>query len=241
MVHDAVPLSGLQIKAKEELLREVTSDEWWQDVTVDMLEEMRRDLRSLVRLLDKSKGTIVYTDFQDTLGEVVERDMPELVTGTDTERFTAKIRDYLRRQPDNLALAKVRTGKPLTAADLDSLEELLARSGAGAQEDIQRAVENAKGLGRFIRSLVGLDQQAVNAKFAEFLDGTTATANQIDFIGLVVSYLTRHGAMEPAQLYDPPFTDNAPKGPDEFFPPTQMAQLIEIIKSINASADVQTA
>jgi type I restriction enzyme, R subunit len=230
-----------QIKAKEELLREVTSDEWWQDVTVDMLEEARRELRSLVRLLDKSKGTIVYTDFQDTLGEIVEREMPELVTGTDTERFTAKIRDYLRRQPDNLALAKVRTGKPLTAADLDSLEELLARSEAGGPEDIQRAVENAKGLGRFIRSLVGLDQQAVNAKFAEFLDGTTATANQIDFIGVVVSYLTRHGAMEPAQLYDPPFTDNAPKGPDEFFPPTQMAQLIEIIRSINASADVQTA
>ena len=152
-----------------------------------------------------------------------------------------RLADYLRRQPDNLALAKVRAGKPLTAADLDSLEELLARSGAGGPEDIQRAVENAKGLGRFIRSLVGLDQQAVNAKFAEFLDGTTATANQIDFIGVVVSYLTRHGAMEPAQLYDPPFTDNAPKGPDEFFPPTQMAQLIEIIRSINASADVQTA
>ena len=135
----------------------------------------------------------------------------------------------------------MRTGKPLTAADLDSLEELLARSGAGGPEDIRRAVENAKGLGRFIRSLVALDQQAVNAKFAEFLDGTTATANQIDFIGVVVSYLTRHGAMEPAQLYDPPFTDNAPKGPDEFFPPTQMAQLVEIIRSINASADIQTA
>ena len=35
-----------------------------------MLEEMRRDLRSLVRLLDKSKGTIVFTDFPDTLGEM---------------------------------------------------------------------------------------------------------------------------------------------------------------------------
>jgi type I restriction enzyme R subunit len=67
----------------------------------------------------------------------------------------------------------------------------------GGPEDIQRAVENAKGLGRFIRSLVGLDQQAVNAKFAQFLDGTTATANLTDFIGLIISYLTRHGAMDP--------------------------------------------
>jgi type I restriction enzyme R subunit len=47
--------------------------------------------------------------------------------------------------------------------------------------------------------------------------------------------------MEPAQLYAPPFTDNAPKGPDEFFQPVQMQQLVEIIRGINASADFETA
>jgi type I restriction enzyme R subunit len=106
--------------------------------------------------------------------------------------------------------------------------------------DVHQRRIGSRSPSRFIRSLVGLDQQAVNAKFAEFLDGTTATANQIDFIGLVVSCLTRHGAMEPSQLYDPPFTDNAPKGPDEFFPPAQMTRLVEIIRSINALADIQT-
>src|SRR5690606_21031331 len=145
-----------KVKAKEELLREVASDEWWQDVTVDMLEHARRELRSIVGLLDKKKRVVVYTDFTDTLGEVVERDMPEMRSGTDVERYRAKVRDYLRRQPDNLALQKLRSSKPLTPADLESLEELLARSGAGAPEDMERAVANAQGLGRFIRSLVGL-------------------------------------------------------------------------------------
>ena len=106
----------------------------------------------------EKKKRVVYTDFTDTLGEVVECDMPEMRSGTDVERYTAKVRDYLRRQPDNLALQKVRSGKALTAADLDSLEGLLASSGAGEPEDLARAVENAHGLGRFIRSLVDLDQ-----------------------------------------------------------------------------------
>ncbi|WP_280203957.1 hypothetical protein, partial [Nocardia farcinica] len=49
----------VKVKAKEELLREVASDEWWEDVTVDMLEHARRELRSIVGLLDKKKRVVV--------------------------------------------------------------------------------------------------------------------------------------------------------------------------------------
>ncbi|WP_040796801.1 DEAD/DEAH box helicase family protein [Nocardia higoensis] len=225
-----------KVKAKEELLREVVSDEWWQDITVDMLEHARRELRSIVGLLDKKKRVVVYTDFTDTLGEIVERDMPEMRSGTDVERYTAKVRDYLRRQPDNLALQKLRSGKPLTPADLESLEELLARSGAGEPEDMERAVINAQGLGRFIRSLVGLDPQAVQEAFAEFLGERTATASQIDFVNLVVGHLTRHGEMDPKLLFEAPFTDAAPQGPTQLFAPEQAKRLLGVIRSINDSA-----
>ncbi|MFR9752430.1 DEAD/DEAH box helicase family protein [Nocardia sp. 004] len=224
-----------KVKAKEELLREVASDEWWEDVTVEMLEHARRELRSIVGLLDKKKRVVVYTDFTDTLGEVVERDMPEMRSGTDVERYTAKVRDYLRRQPDNLALQKLRSGKSLTPADLESLEELLARSGAGEPDDMERAVANAHGLGRFIRSLVGLDQQAVQEAFAEFLGERTATASQIDFINLVIGHLTRHGEMDPKLLFEAPFTDAAPQGPTQLFAPEQTKRLVGVIRSINDS------
>ncbi|GAA5064330.1 hypothetical protein GCM10023318_50160 [Nocardia callitridis] len=179
--------------------------------------------------------SVVYTDFTDTRGEVVERDMPEMRSGTDVERYTAKVRDYLCRQPENLALRKLRSGKSLTPADLASLEELLARSGVGAPEDMARAVANAHGLGRFIRSLVGLDQQAVQEAFAEFLGERTATASQIDFVNLVIGHLTRHGEMDPKLLFEAPFTDAAPQGPTRLFAPEQTRRLVGVIKSINDS------
>ncbi|HEY9312446.1 DEAD/DEAH box helicase family protein [Williamsia sp.] len=231
-----------KIKAAEELLREVASDEWWVDITPEMLEGARKELRSLVGLLEKTKQAIVYTDLEDTFtGEVEEIDMPHMVSGTDKERFTAKVRDYLRRQPDNLALQKLRTGKPLTQADLDSLQELLARSGAGSPDELQRAIDDAEGLGRFIRSLVGLDREAVNEQFAQFLTQSNATASQIDFVGLIVEHLTRNGAMDPAQLYDPPFTDKAPQGPDQVFEISALTQLVKVIEDFNESAGGRTA
>ncbi|MGW5441491.1 DEAD/DEAH box helicase family protein [Nocardia asteroides] len=226
-----------KVKAKEELLREIASDEWWADITVEMLEHARREVRSIVGLLDKKKRVVVYTDFTDTLGEVVERHMPEMRSGTDIERYTAKLRDYLRRQPDNLALRKLRSGKSLTPADLESLEELLARSGAGEPEEMESAVTNAHGLARFIRSLVGLDQQAVQTAFAEFLGERTATASQIDFVNLVIGHLTRHGEMDPNLLFEPPFTDAAPQGPTQLFAPEQTLRLVGVIQSINDSVE----
>ncbi|MGW6694238.1 DEAD/DEAH box helicase family protein [Rhodococcus sp. NPDC054953] len=225
-----------KVKAKEELLRDVAADEWWQDVTPAMLEYARRELRSIVGLLEKKRRVVVYTDFTDTIGEVVERDMPELRSATDSERYTAKVRDYLRHQPDNLALLKARSGKALTGADLESLEDLLARSGAGNPEDLERAVTNAKGLGRFIRSLVGLDQEAVQKAFAEFLGERTATASQIDFVNLVVGHLTRHGEMDPSLLFEAPFTDRAPQGPTQLFDPEQTRRLVGVIRSFNDTA-----
>ncbi|MFI1465585.1 type I restriction-modification enzyme R subunit C-terminal domain-containing protein [Nocardia carnea] len=92
----------------------------------------------------------------------------------------------------------------MTPADLESLEELLARSGAGAPEDMERAVANAQGLARFIRSLVGLDQPAVRKRSRGLLGERTATASQIDVVNvnLVIGHLTRHRGMDPKLLFE---------------------------------------
>lgn len=61
-----------------------------------MLEQARRKLRALVKLLEKKRRTVVYTDFVDELGEVAE---VQLATGTsagDFERFRQKARAFLR-------------------------------------------------------------------------------------------------------------------------------------------------
>ncbi|WP_237318101.1 hypothetical protein [Streptomyces sp. JJ36] len=70
------------------LLEAVAGEEWWRDVTVPMLEHMRRSLRGLVRLVDdKAKRRVVYTEFDDELGPVTEQELRGVPQGTDEERF----------------------------------------------------------------------------------------------------------------------------------------------------------
>lgn len=168
------------VREQQQLLDEVAGDEWWQDVTLPMLELARRRLRGLAKLIERSKRAIVYTDFADELGEVSVITLNDIDIGTDFERFRAKTRVYLREHEDHLALQKLRSNKQLSPTDLAELERMLAASGA-ATKDIEQARRSAHGLGLFIRSLVGLDREAATEAFGEFLAGRTLTANQIHF------------------------------------------------------------
>ena len=67
------------VKKHLELIGEIQTDEWWQDVTLPMLERVRRRLRNLVHLIDRSQKKIVYTDFEDVIGDGTDIHMPGLV------------------------------------------------------------------------------------------------------------------------------------------------------------------
>ncbi|WP_370636826.1 type I restriction-modification enzyme R subunit C-terminal domain-containing protein [Afifella sp. IM 167] len=87
-----------------------------------------------------------------------------------------------------------------------------------------------------MRSLVGLDRGAVNAAFSDFVATGTADVNQIEFIDMVIEHLTRQSVMSPELLYESPFTDVAPSGPEEVFDIKRTDRLLEVIKELNATA-----
>ena len=49
------------VRAQQQLLDELASDEWWQDVTLPMLESMRRRIRGLVKLIDTSCVRLMFS------------------------------------------------------------------------------------------------------------------------------------------------------------------------------------
>jgi type I restriction enzyme R subunit len=224
------------VVAQHELLEEVASDQWWVDVTLPMLESARRRLRGLLQFLDKAKKNIVYTSFQDELSAPVTIDLPVFTPGTDMERFQAKAAAYLKAHQDHIALQRLRRNKPLTPEDLEALEQMLLESGAGDAAAIAQAKEDAHGLGLFVRSLVGLDHQAAMEAFAQYLDGTKFSANQLHFINLIVGELTNNGVMEPARLYESPFTDLAATGPESMFTEAEVDNIVDILNTVRDNA-----
>lgn len=226
------------VNAQMSLILALQTDEWWQDVTVGMLESTRRRLRDLVQLIDKVRRKPLYSDFEDEMGREVEFDLPGFKSANDLAKFRAKAQAFLRSHQDHVAIHKLRMNKALTATDLAELERMLMESGVGARNDIERASKEAQGLGLFVRSLVGLDRGAAKEAFGAFTADTTLSGNQIEFVNLVVNHLTEHGVMDPARLYESPFIDVAPQGPDGLFDSKQIDQLIETLGAIRASAAV---
>ncbi|BFU93207.1 MAG: restriction endonuclease subunit R [Nitrospira sp.] len=228
----AIPM----VREQMVLIQDVQSEEWWQDVTVPMLEVMRRRLRGLVQFIDKRQRKPVYTDFEDLIGSEIGITLPGFAVGTDQAKFVAKARAFLRRHLDHVVVAKLRMNKPLTASDLAELELLLSKSGTGEPDDIRWATAAPKGLGLFVRSLVGMDRSAAKEALAGFITGKTFTANQLEFVNLIVDHLTEHGMMEPARLYESPFTDLTPRGPEGLFQSAEMNELIRVLETVRATA-----
>ena len=69
-----------------------------------------------------------------------------------------------------------------------------------------------------------------------FLSNGNATVDQIRFVNLIVDELTQTGAMEPSRLYESPYTDHAPTGPDYVFPEAQVDDIVNILREVKARA-----
>ncbi|MET9801840.1 hypothetical protein [Streptomyces sp. NPDC006368] len=141
-----------------ELLEAVAGEEWWNDVTLPMLEDMRRRMRRLARLTDpKIKRNVVYTDFADTLGDITEAEIQGMPQGTDEQRFKQKARAYLLRHEDQPVVRKLRLNEQITELDLADLEEIFLTEAIASPEDLDE-VRSSGGLGLFVRGLCGLDR-----------------------------------------------------------------------------------
>lgn len=192
-------------------------------------------LRDLVKLIEPGERKIVYTDFEDEIGGEVDSPIGDAAVGVDAGRFKMKVRRFLETHAEHLALQKVRRAEQLTASDVAELERMFLGEGVG-DEDRLDAIRREGGLGLFFRSLLGLDRHAAKAAFSSLTDLGSLSASQIQFIDLIVNHLTERGVIDPALLYESPFTDVSDQGLSGVFPPKESADVLEIVRRITETA-----
>ena len=153
------------VREQMALIEGMPGEEWWQDVTVPMLEMARRRLRSLIKLIEKAERKPVYTDFEDEMGPETEVELQGFQTGGPRAGSLPRRASSFKTHENHITIHKLRRNQPLTASDLAELERMMLEAGVGTAGDIARAKEQSHGLGLFIRSLVGLDREAAKEAF----------------------------------------------------------------------------
>lgn len=224
------------IRKEQQLLDELAGEDWWLDVTLPMLETARRRVRGLVKLIERTRRGIVYSDFEDELGQLRETSLPGVSLGTNRARFTAKVRIYLHSHQDQLAVQKLRRNRQITATDLDQLEQIFIEAGYGTPADIELVAAEYDGLGLFLRTLTGLDRAAAQAAFDQFQAGRSLSVSQLDFLALLIDYLAKNGTVEVAHLYESPFSGKAPGGPEDLFTNSDVDEIVTILRRVRATA-----
>ena len=229
-----------EVAAQFELIQELQTELFWQAIDVPALETVRRQLRNLVRVLDKVEKDVVYSNFSDADVQIKEQAAHYGTTSIDLEQYRKKTTLYIEQHQDQLTIQKLKRNKPITQSDIDTLERLLLEaSGINDRSLYHEKVLENKPLGTFIRELLGLDLQAAKAIFSDFLDEGHYTVEQIQFVNQIIDYLTTNGALDVKHIFASPFTDLHNESAYGFFDEHKVTELFSRIRKIKANSEVE--
>jgi type I restriction enzyme R subunit len=223
------------VKAKAEAIKAVESKEFWANVTVPKLEEIRTEVRGIMRYQQQAQtGRLLPKVYDVSEGDVAGVDRTPKLDGLDLVEYRHRVEKVLREHfMTDPTLQRIRAGKPVKDEDLEALTKLVLQVDDKANLKHLVHPETKQSLLDVLRGLVGLDPEAVEAAFTTFVHKhLRLSAQQLRFLQLLKNHIAQNGGIELERLYEPPFTTLHASGIDGVF--TEKGQVDEILVILEA-------
>lgn len=194
-----------QVQAKMETINMVLSDVFWENLTLDGLEKVRKELRDLVKFVFGQGGKTFEVDIEDSIldGGVAE----EIATYT---TYRQRVLEYLAQNRNLPVLQKILNIEPLTETDIRELERILW-SELGTKEEYRHYTQNmicGDYVAAFIRSIIGVDRAVALKMFSQFISGNDLNSQQEEYLKTIINYVCENGDIKVDTLInDSPFND----------------------------------
>ena len=92
--------------------------------------------------------------------------------------------------------------------------------------------DTAVPMAHILRSIVGRDHEAVEARFTAFAQAHALNSSQLRFLALLKEHIRQFGAMTPSQLFEAPFTTVHAEGLGGVFPnDKQLEEVVRLVRS----------
>ena len=236
LVEIAEQLSGKytipQVLRAKPLIEGMRNPDFYKQLTQKKMEEVREEVRELVQYLESSGRAPIYSNLQDS--DFIMEEGKEVVP-YGSELYKKRVERFIRENQHHLTIRKLNTNQPITEDELQELQRLLFDGEERGQLEDFRETYGAQPLGRFIRSIVGLDIHTASQLFADFIQSGNLSADQITFVNNIISHLTKNGTIDKNLLFEPPFTDIHDQGILGVFDDTLATK---VISRINGNAEV---
>ncbi|KPL57819.1 DEAD/DEAH box helicase family protein [Rossellomorea vietnamensis] len=190
-----------QVVERKPIINKVLTEEFWESADIFELESVREALRDLIKFIEKEKQKMYFTNFKDQVLEV--RESGPIFHTNDLKNYKKKVHHYLQQHRDEIAIHKLRNNKKLTDQDIKTLESILWND-LGTKEDYKKDFGDTP-ITRLVRQIVGLDPQAANEAFSEFLTNEKLNIYQSRFVKLIVDYVVKNGVIDKKVLQQDPF------------------------------------
>ena len=230
-----------EVRAKATDIAKIQTEDYWNNLTFSSLEQSRIALRSIIHLRDKSiqpQSVEYIIDVTEDVTEITEKERPTKIISIDYQIFRQEVEKTLAPLFDtDQVLQKIRKGEAVSEYDLAQLNSLVHTQNPNVDLNTLKEFfpESSATLDKILRTIVGMDKDAIERSFTEFVQQihTLINAKQQRFIGMLKNHLIRNGAIQIEQLYDAPFTQIHDMGLDGVFSEQQADVIEQFIKQFD--------
>ena len=195
-----------KISKKKETITKIQKEEFWKNADLFQFEEVRKELRDLVILLDRITTKIYYTDFRDEIVDYGEHETEESFKIVNKfEKYNKRVEKYLDEYKNDDVIQKLKNNIPLTMYDIKYLEKILWED-LGTKEEYEKTYGKIPLL-KMVSKIIGMDRKAVEKEFSLFLSNENLNSDQINFVKHIVDYIVKNGSIDKKELKDFPEAD----------------------------------
>lgn len=219
-----------KVREKIDYINQILDPKFKDNLDILIIEDLRKNLRDLIPLLERVAQEKYYTNITDEL-EVREPRTHD-INIVDLRPYDKKLEDYIKEKAhDDEVLKKIYSNQELDAKDFKKLEKILWQD-LGTKEDYKK-IYGENSIYKILRGLVGLDKKKIAENFEEIFNKYELNNDQARFVRTIMAYFEKNGYLDLREMEKDPFKAfgsitklfGGNKG--------QAMEIVDIIKSLN--------
>ena len=190
-----------QIKEKAEIIKMTCKQEYWDRATFFDIENIRKELRDLIKFIENPPRKIWNIDIED---QIIVDEQQKNVIRNNFEDYKKKVKKFLDGNMDNLVIYKIKHNQLLTENEKNDLERIMFEELGNNKEFVDTFGDS--NVVQVVRNLVGLDRETANQIFSKYINDYRLNSKQIQFVKTLKEYIIANGLISLDKLREQPFS-----------------------------------